>query len=140
MRCGKVQANEIHWFYGAISAIFCSNFKMLGLKKHVLSLRNWMVLLSYILRHLFIHFYAIKMEFTCNIYTIWAILAIFVPILIIGYPKAYTWAEKTNGQCGRVCESISIKFSSWSTCFLVPTLLKLAKKWLKWLKLCKNCV
>ena len=42
---------------------FCANFNMLGIKKHVLKLRNSMVIFSHTFLHYLMHFHAIFTQF-----------------------------------------------------------------------------
>ena len=89
----------LHTFSLNFNAILCNfgyfshfwaNFNMLGIKMHVLELRNSLVILSKNFMCVFTQFHAIFTQFR-----------LFQPFLgqfqYVGYQNACTWAEKFNG-------------------------------------------
>ena len=69
---------------------FWANFNMLGIKMHVLKLRNSMMILSHIFTRSFIQFQAIFMQF-------WLFQSILGQFQHVWYQNAGTLAEKFNG-------------------------------------------
>ena len=102
----------------AISAFFWVNINMLGIKMHVLELRNSLVILSHNFRHLFTQFHTISLKFHAIFTQFWLFQPFLDQFLHVGYQNACTRAKKFIGntftQFHALLHAISRNFTQFS--------------------------